>query len=156
MVAVQYSSGKLAATDVTLMTSTKTAFFYAAINLITSTCIAPLRRAPKPKSNGHRRLPVYLTIITEYRFLVGGDSDLNVDASLHVVGGDLADNVSRRLDVDDSLVDAHLVRVPGLGTLTVGGLTGGDLQNLGGDADRALGVELVLLRTRDDVVGDCC
>lgn len=32
-------------------------------------------------------------------------------------------------------MDAHLVGVPGLGTLTVGGLTGGDLEGLGGKTD---------------------
>lgn len=32
-------------------------------------------------------------------------------------------------------MDAHLEGVPGLGTLTVGGLTGGDLEGLGGKTD---------------------
>jgi hypothetical protein len=36
-------------------------------------------------------------------------------------------------------VDAHLVLVPGLGTLTVGGLAGGDLEGLGaGTVDELL------------------
>ena len=35
-------------------------------------------------------------------------------------------------------MDAHLVGVPGLATLTVGGLAGGDLQRLGREADGAL------------------
>jgi hypothetical protein len=34
-------------------------------------------------------------------------------------------------------VDTHLVHVPGLGTLTVGGLTSGDLEDLGWHADWA-------------------
>lgn len=38
-------------------------------------------------------------------------------------------------------MDAHLVLVPGLGTLTVGGLTGADVQALGGEADGALDLE---------------
>lgn len=38
-------------------------------------------------------------------------------------------------------MDAHLVLVPGLRTLTVGGLTGGDLKGLGGKTDGTLDVE---------------
>lgn len=41
------------------------------------------------------------------------------------------------MEVDDALVDAHLEAVPGLGTLTAGGLAGGDAEDLGGHADRA-------------------
>lgn len=38
-------------------------------------------------------------------------------------------------------MDAHLVLVPGLGTLTVGGLTGADLQTLGRQTDGTLDLE---------------
>jgi len=41
----------------------------------------------------------------------------------------------------ETLVDAHLVLVPGLGSLTVGGLTGGDVKGLGGQTDGALNLE---------------
>lgn len=37
--------------------------------------------------------------------------------------------------LNQTLVDAHLEGVPGLGTLTVGSLTGGDLEGLGGKTD---------------------
>jgi hypothetical protein len=40
-------------------------------------------------------------------------------------------------------VDAHLVAVPGLGTLTARGLAGGDLEGLGGQADGALDAEVL-------------
>lgn len=40
--------------------------------------------------------------------------------------------IMRDNSLDETLVDAHLVLVPGLGTLTVGGLTGGDVEGLGG------------------------
>ena len=43
--------------------------------------------------------------------------------------------------LDETLVDAHLVLVPGLGTLTVGGLTGGDVKGLGGKTDGTLDLE---------------
>jgi hypothetical protein len=51
-------------------------------------------------------------------------------------------------------VDAHLVGVPGLGTLTVRGLTGGDLEDLGGETDGALDAELLVLGTVDELLAD--
>jgi len=56
------------------------------------------------------------------------------------------------VEVDEALVDAHLKGVPGLGTLTVGRLTGGDLQDLGGQADGALDAELLVLGTVDELL----
>jgi hypothetical protein len=51
-------------------------------------------------------------------------------------------------------VDPHLVVVPGLGTLTVGGLAGGDLEGLGGEADGALDAELLGLGALEELGGD--
>ena len=51
-----------------------------------------------------------------------------------------------------TLVDAHLVGVPGLGTLTARGLAGGDLQVLGGQTDGALDAELLGLGTVDELL----
>jgi hypothetical protein len=42
------------------------------------------------------------------------------------------------VEVDEALVDAELVRVPSLGTFTTRGLSGGDLEVLGGETDRSL------------------
>ena len=55
------------------------------------------------------------------------------------------------MDVNDSLVDAHLEAVPGLGTLTARRLTGGDSQNLGGNADGALSLVTLILSSCDDL-----
>lgn len=63
----------------------------------------------------------------------------------------------RRLRVDsldETLVDAHLVLVPGLGTLTVGGLTGGDVQGLGGQTDGALDLQGLGASTVDQLLAD--
>lgn len=49
-------------------------------------------------------------------------------------------------------MDAHLKGVPGLRTLTVRGLSGGDLQVLGGQADGALDTELLVLGTVDELL----
>lgn len=51
-------------------------------------------------------------------------------------------------------MDAHLVCVPGLGSLTVRGLTGGDLKDLGGETDGALDAELLVLGTVDELLAD--
>ena len=55
------------------------------------------------------------------------------------------------MQVDQALVDAQLVVVPGLRTLTARRLTGGVRENLGREADRALHVELLVLRAVDEV-----
>jgi hypothetical protein len=51
-------------------------------------------------------------------------------------------------------VDAHLVLVPGLGTLTVGGLAGGDLEGLGRETDGALDLEGLGAGTVDELLAD--
>jgi hypothetical protein len=56
--------------------------------------------------------------------------------------------------LDQALVDSHLVAVPGLGTLTTRGLAGGDLQDLGGEADGSLDAEVLGLGALDEVGGD--
>lgn len=61
-------------------------------------------------------------------------------------GANLRDKETRKYSLDQSLVDAHLVGIPGLGTFTVGGLTGGDLEGLGGKADYES--ELAMLQIR--------
>lgn len=82
------------------------------------------------------------------------NGDLNLYSRLNGDGGDLLHHLGGGLQVDEALVDAHLKAVPGLGTLTARGLTGGDLQDLGGHADGALDLELLLLGAADEVGAD--
>lgn len=56
--------------------------------------------------------------------------------------------------LDETLVDAHLVGVPGLGTLTARGLTGGDLEVLGGETDGALDAEVLVLGAVEELLAD--
>jgi len=65
--------------------------------------------------------------------------------------GDFLNNARGAVNVDDSLVDTHLEAVPGLGTLTARRLTGGDLQDLGRDADGSLGLVALVLRAGNDL-----
>lgn len=58
------------------------------------------------------------------------------------------------MEVDEALVDAELVEIPGLGTLTARGLTGGDLEVLGGQADGALDGEALAAGTLNELSAD--
>lgn len=48
-------------------------------------------------------------------------------------------------------MNAHLILVPGLGTLTVGGLTGGDTEVLGGQANGTLDLQGLRASTVDEL-----
>lgn len=86
---------------------------------------------------------------------LSSNGDLNIHTRLDVDRGDLLDNLSGGVEIDESLVDSHLKVIPGLGTLTVRGLSGGDVKNLGGESDRALDANVGVLSSRDDVGRDC-
>lgn len=92
---------------------------------------------------------------TQIKKYLGGNGDLNIHTGLNVDRGDLLDNLGGGVEIDESLVDSHLKVVPGLGTLTVGGLSGGDVEHLGGESDGALDANVGVLGSRDDVSGDC-
>ena len=55
------------------------------------------------------------------------------------------------MEVDEALVNAHLIGVPSLGTLTARSLTGGNLKALCGQADGALDAELLVLRAVNEL-----
>lgn len=56
--------------------------------------------------------------------------------------------------LNEALVDAQLVAVPGLGTLTARRLTGGDLEGLGGETNGALDAEVLALGALDELGAD--
>lgn len=58
------------------------------------------------------------------------DSDFDFDTRLDV-DDDLLDDLSRGVQVDEALMDAHFKGVPGLGTFTIRRLSGCDLEDLG-------------------------
>jgi hypothetical protein len=51
-------------------------------------------------------------------------------------------------------MDSHLIQIPGLTTLTARCLTGGNLQDLGGEADGALDTEFLRFGTVDELGAD--
>lgn len=81
------------------------------------------------------------------------NSNLNLDTSLNV-DDDLLDNLGRGVKVNETLVDSHLIHVPGLGALTTRSLAGGDLEVLGGKADGALDAEVLGLGALDELGAD--
>jgi hypothetical protein len=58
--------------------------------------------------------------------MLSSNSNLNLNTSLDI-DDDLLDNLGRRIEIDQALVDAHLERIPGLGTFSAGGFSGCDL-----------------------------
>jgi hypothetical protein len=58
------------------------------------------------------------------------------------------------VEIDETLVDAHLETIPGLGTVTARRLTGGNAENLGGETDGSLNLELLILGALDKVRAD--
>ena len=101
---------------------------------------------------------------------LGGNGNLNLNTSLDVdddllngLGGGkqaitVRNNASSQTEdryggnvLYETLVDAHLVLVPGLRTLTVGGLTGGDSQVLGRQTDGTLDLEGLGAGTVDEL-----
>ena len=66
-------------------------------------------------------------------FLCVCDGDLHLYAGFNADGSDLLHNLRRTVKVDETLVDPHLEAIPGLGTLTAGGLPGGDAKGLKGE-----------------------
>lgn len=83
-----------------------------------------------------------------------GNGNLNLDTRLNGNRGDLLNNLRGGVEINQTLVDTHLEAVKGGGTVTTGGLAGGDAQNLGGHANGALDLELLLLSTVDQVGAD--
>jgi len=82
-------------------------------------------------------------------FLVGSviipDNEVDLNGSVDSEVGDLTDDAGRAVDVEDSLVDFHLITIPGVGSITTRRTSGGDGQAFGGHAVGSLGfVSLVL------------
>jgi len=78
----------------------------------------------------------------------------NLYTRLDVDRGDLLHNLGWAVEINNPLVDPHLELVPGLGTLSTRGLTGGDTQGLGWHAHRSLHLQLLVLGSTDQVSTD--
>ena len=56
--------------------------------------------------------------------------------------------------LDQTLVNAHLIHIPGFTPFTTRRLPRGDLQTLGGQTHRPLDAEVLALRTLDELLAD--
>ena len=79
------------------------------------------------------------------------NDQVHVNAGVDSEVGDLLNDAGGAVNVDDSLVDAHLVAIVGVGTIAAGRATGGHGQHLGGDADDTTGFVALLLGAADDL-----
>ena len=74
------------------------------------------------------------------RFLIT-NGDLDIHARINRELSDLANSLGWGLEIDHTLVDAHLVTIPGLWTFTIWRLTSSNTQGLGWHADGALDLQ---------------
>ena len=72
------------------------------------------------------------------------DGHIDLYTGLNADAGNLLHNVTRGMQINKPLVNAHLKAIPSVGTLTTRGLTGSDLQLLCGKTDGATDVELLV------------
>ena len=72
------------------------------------------------------------------------DSNINLYTRFNADAGDLLNNITRSMQVNQPLVNTHLKLVPGVGTLTRRSLTGGNLELLGGETDGSRNVKLLV------------
>jgi len=81
------------------------------------------------------------------------NGNFNLDACLNV-DNDLLNHLGRSIQINQALVNPHLVRIPSLATFTAGRLTGRDPEVLGGQANGALDAEILGFGAVDQLRAD--
>lgn len=74
--------------------------------------------------------------------LVISNGNFDINPSLNVDVGDLSDDLGRRVQVQDSLVDTHLETIVSVSTLTARRLSDHESKDLGGHAHRSSDLEI--------------
>lgn len=89
--------------------------------------------------------------------LEGGvrDRDLNLDTRLDGDRRDFLHYLRGRVQIEDTLVDAHLITVPRVGALPTWRLAGHDLELLRREAYRPRNLELLLHGTPLEIRANC-
>jgi hypothetical protein len=112
------------------------------------------------KNNNKTRIDIYFlnpaltkpkTTPIESLYYYLSNSNFNFNSGFDRDGGDLLDNLRGRVQVNQTLVDSHLILVKGFGTVTTRRLTGGDTKDLGGETNGTLNLELLILGTLDKI-----
>jgi hypothetical protein len=91
--------------------------------------------------------------------LVGGvvldESQIDLDSGINLDGGDVLKVIIGASEIDHSLEDSHLESVPGVSTLSARSLSASDLQDLGGNSDGSLNLNVgEVLGSVDELSGD--
>jgi hypothetical protein len=79
-------------------------------------------------------------------------SNRNLDLNTGLdIDDDLLDHLSRRIEIDQPLVNSHLKHIPRLAALAAGCLSGRDLQSFGGETDGALDAQVLRLGALEEL-----
>jgi len=84
---------------------------------------------------------------------LSSNGDFNLDTGLNI-DDDLLNDLGWCIEINQTLVDSHLESIPGLRSFTARGLTGGDLEGLGWQTNRALDTEILGLGALDELLAD--
>merc|ERR1719408_161258 len=79
---------------------------------------------------------------------------LDLDTRLDRDGRDLLDDIRGGVEVDETLVDAHLPAIPSVCSLAAGCLTDCEVEHFGGEPDRAGDMKLLLASAGNEVSTD--
>ena len=82
------------------------------------------------------------------------DGNFDHHTRLDVNRRNLLDSLRWRVQIDDTLVNAHLEAIPSLGTFTTRSLSGGDPQGLGWHTHGSFDLQFFILGSLDEVVAD--
>jgi len=83
-----------------------------------------------------------------------GNGDLDLNARVNADGSNLSHNLRVAVQVNDTFVDVHFITIPSFGTFSVGSLAARDFEVLGGHANGATVLKLLLLGTSDQILTD--
>tara|TARA_B110001450_G_C17250793_1_gene331463 strand:+ start:131 stop:511 length:381 start_codon:yes stop_codon:yes gene_type:complete len=79
------------------------------------------------------------------------DDEVDIDGGVNLEGGDVLDDGGWAVDVDDSLVDSHLISIPGVGTFSAWRFSDGNSEDLGWDSVWTLNLVSLCLGSGDDL-----
>ena len=82
-------------------------------------------------------------MMSAFRLFVS-DGDFDIYTWLDDDGSNLLDDFRRRSQINEPLVDSHLVVIPGFGTFTTRSFSGGDPECPGGHPDWSLDVDVLV------------
>ena len=72
------------------------------------------------------------------------NGNIHLHTRFNTYASDLLYNITRGMQINQPLVNAHLELIPRVGTLSAGSLTGGNRQAFGGKTDRSRDIELLV------------